>query len=144
MKILLGFLVSLLVACHDEVSNKVSVTVDDTHHLICKVAQTPDQLSQGLMFKTSMQQDEGMLFVFNYNYAWPFWMKNTLIPLDIIWLDAKKHIVYIEKNVPPCPKVAKQCPSYAPNEKTQSKYVLEINAGRSDALGLRLNQKLDF
>lgn len=77
------------------------------------------------MYRTSLDQNEGMLFVFDQAMPWSFWMKNTLIPLDIIWMDAAFRVVHIEENVLPC--MSTPCPQYAPKE--PAIYVLEVTAG---------------
>ena len=66
-----------------------------------------------------------MLFIFPKTGMYGFWMKDTLIPLDIIWMDDNQTVVYIEKNAAPCLK--DPCPSYGSSY--PSRYVLEINSG---------------
>jgi uncharacterized membrane protein (UPF0127 family) len=81
-----------------------------------------------------------MLFVFDVEDYYSFWMKNTLIGLDMIWLDKGKRIVHIERDVPPCK--TDPCPSYTP--KRPGSYVLELKAGSADRLNLKLFDKLEF
>lgn len=85
---------------------------------------THDDFLQGLMFREYLPSDEGMLFVFNDEQEYAFWMKNTLIPLDIIWINSLREVVYIESAVP-C--VEDPCTIYAPN--ASALFVLEINRG---------------
>ena len=92
------------------------------------------------MFRTGLEPDQGMLFVFEEEGFHSFWMKNMEIPIDILWLDAGKRIVHIEERVPPCPE--DPCPSYRPP--IPALYVLELKAGRVDECGLKLYDKLDF
>jgi len=66
-------------------------------------------------------------------------MKNTLIPLDLIWINSKKEIVYIKNNALPCNET---CQPIVPNGK--AKYVLEINTGIADKIGLKTGEKVDF
>lgn len=80
---------------------------------------------QGLMYRDQMAEDRGMLFLFLTSENYPFWMKNTLIPLDMIWIDDQHRIAHVSANVPPCK--ADPCPSYDP--KAVAKYVLELAAG---------------
>lgn len=81
-----------------------------------------------------------MLFIFDDMVSKRgFWMKNTLIPLDIIWLDDQRKIVHIEQDVPPC--VQDPCPSYGPDD-VMSKYVVEINAGKIDALASEIGDEV--
>lgn len=93
---------------------------------------------QGLMFREHLDENKGMLFIFEENGIYPFWMKNTLIPLDIIWLDSNGNVVYIEKNVQPCKE--EMCKPY--NPKKMARYVLEINANISNELGLKIGDRL--
>src|SRR3989344_8440239 len=62
-------------------------------------ATTPEARERGLGGRTEIQKDYAMLFVFNKDDKYGFWMKNTLMPLDIFWLDSKGQVVYIEQNV---------------------------------------------
>jgi uncharacterized membrane protein (UPF0127 family) len=80
---------------------------------------------QGLMYRDRLADDAGMLFFFTKTDEYSFWMKDTLIPLDIIWIDEQKKIVHIGTGIPPCR--ADPCPSYAPHAKAM--YVLEVASG---------------
>jgi uncharacterized protein len=80
------------------------------------------------MNRTAMDENGGMLFIFPKIAARPFWMKDTLIPLDMIWLDDTGKVVHIHRDVPPCPPAqGDTCPAYGPKEPT-ARYVLELNA----------------
>lgn len=103
-----------------------------------ELAITPDEQSRGLMFREQMDEDRGMLFVFENEAIHSFWMKNTLIPLDIIWIDSSSKVVFISKGVQPCKSVS--CPTVNPG--TNAKYVLEINAGVSDRIGLSVGDQV--
>ncbi|MFH1586781.1 MAG: DUF192 domain-containing protein [Candidatus Diapherotrites archaeon] len=98
-----------------------------------EVADTPDKRSLGLMFRESLGGNEGMLFIFPNEGIYPFWMKNTLIPLDMIWVNGDMKIVHIEHAVP-C--VTETCPSYRPAN--PAKYVVEVNAGFTDEKGIEI------
>lgn len=67
-----------------------------------ELATTPEEMKIGLMNHTSLPENIGMLFIFDKEGIHKFWMKNTLIPLDIIWVDENGKIIYIEKNAQPC------------------------------------------
>lgn len=98
-----------------------------------ELSTTPAQRSQWLMHRESLADDAGMLFVFQQPWSHNFWMKNTLIPLDMLWIDASWTIVHIEENVQPCKLPDWQrCPSYGPAAWTEAMYVLEVNAGESE------------
>lgn len=89
--------------------------------------------SRGLMFRESLASDHGMLFVFPRERKQRFWMKNTLIPLDIIYLDSQMRVVNMALGAQPCKKdPCPSYPSYAP-----ARFVLEINAGMANSLGLQ-------
>jgi uncharacterized membrane protein (UPF0127 family) len=94
------------------------------------------------MFRESLAKDRGMLFTFPEPQHWTFWMKNTRIALDIIWMDRNKKIVHVERNVPGCSRTDDGCPQYQPND--ASLYVLEVAAGTADALKLQRGVKLQF
>jgi len=108
--------------------------------IFAEIADTPDKRSRGLMFRTTLAPDRGMLFVFQELGHWTFWMKNTKIPLDIMWLDKKGTVLHIEHNVPICQKLGNSCPRYRPREKAIS--VLELRAGEAKKLKLHRGSKL--
>jgi len=105
-----------------------------------EIAETSEEKSRGLMYRESLAENRGMLFIFNQEGPYSFWMKNTLIPLDIIWLNQDKEVVFIKKSVQPCPD--EKCPSIKPDR--EAKYVLEINGGLSDKINLKIGDKLIF
>lgn len=98
-----------------------------------EAAKTEGQRQKGLMFRNELGQDKGMFFIFEKEGVYPFWMKNTLIPLDIIWLDKDLKAVFISKNTQPC----QEDPCPAINPESEALYVLEINAGLADKLGIK-------
>lgn len=81
-----------------------------------------------------------MLFLFPEKARHAFWMKNTLIPLDILWIDEARTVVHIERAVPPCQ--ADPCPSYAPDR--QALDVLELAAGEAAARGIEVGDVLEL
>lgn len=105
-----------------------------------EVADTESKRTVGLMYREFLDQDKGMLFVFDKPGEHGFWMKNTKIPLDIIWVSEEKTIVHIEKEVPPC--IELKCESYSPS--TEALYVLEINSGLSDQFGFLIGDKAEI
>jgi hypothetical protein len=90
-----------------------------------QLAQTILQQTKGLMNVKSLPENQGMLFVFLDESRKSFWMKNTYIPLDLIFISRDKKIVEIKENFEPCQQ--KNCPSYTSQKKV--KYVLEVNGG---------------
>ncbi|MBL7156043.1 MAG: DUF192 domain-containing protein [Candidatus Pacebacteria bacterium] len=105
-----------------------------------EIAKTPEQRSRGLMFRKYLGTKKGMLFVFENQEKHSFWMKNTLIPLDIIWINENQKVVFISKNTQPCKQ--EYCASVSSDE--DAKYVLEINAGLVKKIGLNIGDKIDI
>lgn len=108
--------------------------------ITAELAVTDEERARGLMFRKEIPEDYGMLFIFEIEEKHGFWMKNTLIPLDILWLDSKKRIVHIEENVPPCKK--EPCPVYYPSK--PGLYVLELKGGKSKREDLKEGALLLF
>ncbi len=104
-----------------------------------EVASTSRELAIGLMFRRSMPSDRGMVFNFSQPQPAQFWMKNTLIPLDMLFL-TKGVIKNIQVDVPPCK--GEPCPSYGPQPNVLIDQVIELNAGRVATLGLKVGDKL--
>ena len=94
-----------------------------------EIADTPLKKMRGLMFRKSLAANDGMIFPFDSEGYQGFWMMNTSIPLDLIWLNSTKHIVFIQKDAQPC--TITDCPVYKPD--SPAMYVLETNAGFTDA-----------
>jgi uncharacterized membrane protein (UPF0127 family) len=93
---------------------------------------------RGLMFRDSMAADHGMLFLFDDARPRVFWMKNTHIPLDILFFDQDYRLVSAQQRVPPCR--SDPCAQYA--SQGPAKYVLELNSGTADRLGVQPGDKL--
>ena len=94
--------------------------------LIADIAATDEQIVKGLSVKNTLAENEAMLFVFDNEAQYTFWMKNMKFPIDIIWIDADKTVVHIEHNLQPCSSDL-LCPTYKPVD--DSLYVLETVAG---------------
>jgi len=102
-----------------------------------EVAKTPEQRQKWLMYREGLSDQSWMLFIFPSPDFHNFWMKNTLIELDIIRLNKKLEILHIEKNTKPCGEELSKinsCPSYWPN--LQSDYVLEVAGGVAEKIWL--------
>ena len=97
-----------------------------------EIADTSEKQALGLMFRDSMPADEGMIFIFPNESPRSFWMKNTRIPLDIMYFDKDLKMVSISADTQPC-RVSR-CPSYPSKEPAM--YVLELNAGMAAELGV--------
>lgn len=103
-----------------------------------ELAQNPEERARGLMFREQLDSDKGMLFIYENECKDYFWMKDTLIPLDIIWINGNKEVVFISKNMQPCS--SESCDLLSPEVK--AKYVLELNGGTSDKIGLSEGDKV--
>ena len=123
--------------------NQQGIRIDSLHLIQVEIADTPSKFSKGLMFRKYLPKDHGMLFKFPYPKAWTFWMKNTLIPLDIIWLNDRKQVIYFLDKVQPCRETS-ECPLYSPQNNYKAKYVLELGSGERERLHIKLKQKLHF
>ena len=102
------------------------------------VADTRDKQAVVLMFRDSMPPDQGMLFIFPHEAPRSFWMKNTRIPLDIMYFNAELELVSISADTPPCR--VRYCPSYP--SAAPAMYVLELNAGLASELGVTAGDRL--
>lgn len=98
-----------------------------------EVADSPRERARGLMFRDNLGENNGMIFMFDSSEKHAFWMKNTLIPLDIIWLDENLKVVDIT-TMTPCKK--DPCVSYYPKE--NSLFVLEVNSGFAQEKGIEV------
>lgn len=105
-----------------------------------EIAETQKEREQGLMSREKLNRDEGMLFEFNNENRSGFWMKNTLIPLDIIWIGENKQIIYIYENAEPCEEEI--CPIIGPE--VIAKYVLEINGGIAKEINLKVGDTVSI
>jgi uncharacterized membrane protein (UPF0127 family) len=116
------------------------VILPDGFPVRVELAADNETRAQGLMFRDRVAEGTGMLFLFTETGDYPFWMKNTLVPLDMIWLDDQKRIAAIIPDVPPCK--ADPCSSYPPN--APARYVLELGAGEAKKHGLAVGQTLRY
>jgi uncharacterized membrane protein (UPF0127 family) len=104
----------------------------DGHAYSIEIADTDATREHGLMDRTQMDADHGMLFVFQDDAPRAFWMKNTKIALDMLFFDAERRLVSVQHDVPPC--TADPCPPYSSG--APARYVLELNGGQAKTLGL--------
>jgi len=104
-----------------------------------EVARTRSEQSMGLMFRPSLEDNRGMLFVFGRPRPLQFWMKNVLIPLDMVFLrDGEVQAIV---TAPPCE--ADPCPTYGPRDR-QSDSVIELRGGRAAELGLAEGDRVEI
>lgn len=102
-----------------------------------EIADNDGERMQGLMYRTSMEDTQGMLFVFPTSEPQSFWMKNTLISLDLLFVNENKEIVTIQKYAPP--KSENSIPSNKP-----ARYVVEVNAGFCDRYKVKEGDVVKF
>lgn len=105
-----------------------------------EVARSPEEQATGLMYRTSLADDRGMLFPFNPPRPTQFWMKNTLIPLDMLFL-RKGIIQFVSANVPPCK--SNPCPVYG-SQTIEIDQVIELRGGRAAELGLKVGDRISI
>jgi uncharacterized membrane protein (UPF0127 family) len=105
-----------------------------------ELARTPEEQAQGLMFRESLPERTGMLFLFSDAAPHQFWMKNTMIPLDIVWLDGSGRVVFVSANTPPCR--ADPCPNYGPEVPAPT--VLEIAGGMAAKEKVTVGSRITF
>lgn len=135
-RIYLVLLLVLVTSCSaDERSPVVDLTLNGKLYHI-EIADTPNRKSRGLMFRESIKRNAGMLFPYDTPVHLNIWMKNTLIPLGVLWLDNEARIIY-RKILPPC-RVA-NCPSFGPEQ--PSSYALELHPAELDRF--KVGEQLD-
>jgi YVTN family beta-propeller protein len=125
-----------IVRAEDDNSNN-----NDSSVIARVFVEVPDDLEEsmrGLMFRKHLPGNAGMLFAYYDEKPRTFWMKNTLIPLDMIFVDSNSKIIEIKENVPPCAQ--DECPTYPSKEPAQ--YVLEVNAGFVQEKGVKVGDRL--
>lgn len=105
-----------------------------------ELALTPEQQALGLMYRESLPDRAGMLFVFDAAEPHHFWMKNTMIPLDMIWMDESGKVLFISANTPPCK--ADPCATYGPDG--PARQVLEIAGGLAAKENITVGSRLKF
>ena len=124
-------------AMNDPLQDKNFVVINEKI-IFVELAITPEDRQRGLMERDLLEKDNGMLFVFSEEDAYSFWMKNMKISLDIIWINADGNVVYFVEGAPPC--VQSPCQTYSPN--ADALYVLEVNPGVIDVLGIEENTEV--
>ena len=103
------------------------------HRYTFEVADDDEERARGLMFRDQLAEGHGMLFIHDEEGPQSYWMKNTRIPLDILYFDNARKLVSQKRDVPPC-TLGDACPPY-PSD-APARYVLELNAGEAARIGL--------
>ncbi len=113
--------------------------------MLAEVADTPAERERGLMHRYSLPGDKGMLFVFDKEEVVGFWMKDTPIPLDIIFINKDWEVVNIRHSAQPCieePDTAEPCESYFSGAPVR--YVLEVNGGFAEQHAIGVGTSIRF
>lgn len=110
---------------------------DTLSKIAIEVADNEEERAQGLMNRSQMADSAGMLFIYNKAEPLSFWMKNTKIPLDIIYVDDSKEIVMIYKGV--APYSTESVPSYK-----DAQYVVEVNGGYTTEHNIKEGDHIEF
>lgn len=141
----IALLIVPLAACDQQTIDKsqslpvqaLSIVGQDgkTHNLEVELALTPKEMATGLMFRESMEENHGMLFFFGQEQELRFWMKNTLIPLDMLFIKSDGTIHHIHENA--IPHDLTGIPSQGPVSA-----VLEINGGLAAKWGISKDDKV--
>src|SRR5262249_42815999 len=106
------------------------VSASGPHRFSVELAETPGQMEQGLMFRRALAPDAGMLFDYKTPTVATMWMKNTLIPLDMLFVDGSGHIVNIRERA--VPQSLETIAAAAP-----VRVVIELNGGTASRLGIK-------
>jgi len=137
MRLLALFLSTFL--CSACVAQGPSVVLKSQRFSV-ELAETSDKQALGLMFRDELPEDHGMLFIFPSESMRSFWMKNTRIPLDILYFDSNLHLVSMAQQAQPCR--TQRCPSY--RSEGPARYVLELNGGKAAELGVQPGDVLEL
>lgn len=123
---------------HEKGLTNLSITAESgVVNLKVEVADTNDKRILGLMYRKSLEPNKGMFFVFNEEGPRSFWMKNTFLSLDILFINAQREVVFIVPNTIPFSE--ESIPSPIP-----AQYVLELNAGMTAQKGIKVGDRINF
>jgi len=110
---------------------------------MAEVAVTPQETSKGLMYRQSLAKDRCMFFVYGEDGYHSVWMKNCLIALDVVWIDAEGRVVEFAEHIPPCsPMRGEDCPTYGGT--VPARHFIEFSAGTFKRLGLKKGDRLGW
>ena len=132
-------LITIALLCSSCMADGPYVELKGQQFLV-ELAETQEKQALGLMFRDSLPPDHGMLFIFPGESRRSFWMKNTRIPLDILYFNSNLELVSMAENARPCR--TRSCPGY-PSE-GPAKYVLELNSGKAAELGVTAGDVLEL
>lgn len=137
----------LACGCSDkETLNEIGttiVTLPDSRKIKAEVLTHAKDMMRGMMFRDSLPEDRGMLFIHGSPGRFPYWMYQVKVPLDILWMDAGKTVVEMSLDTPPCPsRISQECPSYGGTK--DAVYVLELAGGTARKHGINVGSRLSF
>lgn len=113
------------------------------HAFTVEVASTPAEKAKGLMERANLPQDRCMVFLYDEEGYHPIWMKNCLIALDVVWVDAQGKVVELLEKVPPCsPMLGNDCPTFGGT--VPGRYFVEFAVGTFKRTGLKKGDVLSW
>lgn len=142
MRKLIFLSAALLLFCACDSYKTADIALPDGFTVKAEISDTPQKTEQGLMYRTELPEGKGMVFVFDKDEPRMFWMKNTLIDLDIVFITSDKKVFSAEKNVP-------HSYTYTPDNQVAyvpgyGQYVLELPAGSIDRHNIMEGSALSF
>lgn len=129
------FIIILLTACSHTAGHVVLKTDRGEIPLQVEIADSPKEREQGLMHREKLEEGNGMLFVFENEAPRGFWMKNTKIPLDIVFFNREKKVVSFVENMKPCSERTAKCQTY--DSEKPAMYALELPEGMVEKHGIK-------
>jgi uncharacterized membrane protein (UPF0127 family) len=136
----LGLAVASLSACASAGDEGTWVELKGKRYAV-EIADDPAERERGLMFRDELPEGHGMLFIHDREEDQSYWMKNTKIPLDILYFGHDRRLVSMQQHVPPC-SLGDQCPPFPSTD--PALYVLELNGGTAEAIGLKVGDEMSF
>jgi len=137
--LLLIFIKALLLCSYVSADDSIVTFYSENMKKLCtfrvELAATPEEHERGLMYRKSLASDDGMLFVFETDRVQFFWMKNTYIPLDMVFINSKYEVTGIYKSAKPFDETT--VTSWSP-----AMYVLEINSGKANQCNIKVGSKV--
>jgi uncharacterized membrane protein (UPF0127 family) len=133
-------LCSLLTSCKGKEFTALFLTPDGPIEVSLEMARTPEERQRGLMFRDRIGDRHGMLFCFETDERHVFWMRNTYLSLDILFVTVDGVVVDVLEKLPPCP--LDPCPTYRAEAK--ARYALELNAGFSERYRIRKGDRVQL
>jgi hypothetical protein len=138
---LLVFFKVFILCSHVSAGDRTIIFYNEGSQSLCsfrvELAVTSEEHEKGLMYRKSLATDAGMLFVFKEDRAQFFWMKNTYIPLDMVFINSRLEVTGIYRSAKPLDETT--VTSWSP-----AMYVLEINSGKADKCNIRVGSKIKF